>query len=134
MAVSEDFSIGQMHTILYATRTFEKDKFLLRNIIELARIFGASVHLAVFPDNEDAGVADHIDNALQLKAYIDFLKKLYPDVKFMGRVLHGEQFEERVNEYDQNREIDLIVLITYPKGFWENLLKGSVTKKNSMPL
>ena len=129
LAIPENFVVGQMRTILFATRSFEKDTFLLRSIVELAILFSASVHVAVFLDNGEAGVEDHIDNALQLKAYIDFLKNRFPDVEFMGRLLHGDKFEESVNEYDQNKEIDLIAMITYPKGFWENLLKGSVTKK-----
>ncbi|HLG40211.1 MAG TPA: universal stress protein, partial [Chitinophagaceae bacterium] len=60
---------------------------------------------------------------------INYLKRTFPDVAFKGELLEGKEFEDTIEEYDKKNEVDIIAMITYPKGFWDKLLKRSVTRK-----
>lgn len=48
---------------------------------------------------------------------------------FKGELLEGKEFEETIEKYDDNNEVDIIAMITYPKSFLDKLLRRSVTKK-----
>ncbi len=60
---------------------------------------------------------------------MDFLRESFPGIRFQGEVLEGKDFELTIDRYDNNNEVDIIAMITYPKNLLQKLLKKSVTKK-----
>jgi nucleotide-binding universal stress UspA family protein len=129
LAVPDEYQLEVPDGILFTTNRFEENKELLNKIIEMATLYSASIHVAVFVDTNTAEAIDYIYNTKQLNHYMDFLKKAYPDVVFKGELLEGNEFEERIEKYDTKNKVDIIAMITYPKSFWEWLMKKSVTKK-----
>lgn len=129
LAVPDDYHAEVPDGILFATNHFEENTDLLNKIVEMAKLFTASIHVAVFVDTDTAEATDYIYNTRQLNHYLDFLKKAYPDVSFKGELLEGSEFEETIEKYDTKNEVDIIAMITYPKSFWERLMKKSATKK-----
>jgi nucleotide-binding universal stress UspA family protein len=129
LAVPDEYQPEMPDGILFATNHFEENKELLNKIVEMATLFSACIHVAVFVDTDTAEATDYIYNTRQLNHYMDFLKKAYPDVVFKGELLEGSEFEETIEKYDIKNEVDIIAMITYPKSFWERLMKKSVTKK-----
>jgi nucleotide-binding universal stress UspA family protein len=132
LAVPNEYSAKEPGDILFATNHFEKNKELLARMIEVARLYSARIHVAVFVDTDHADVADYIYNTRELTYYLDFLKKTYPDIAFKGELLEGSDFEETIERYDTKNEVEMIAMITYPKNFWERLMRKSATKKMAL--
>jgi nucleotide-binding universal stress UspA family protein len=60
--------------ILFATNHFETDKTLLNPIIDLAKLFSSTVHVAVFVDTDIAEGYDYVYNMGELDHYLKYLK------------------------------------------------------------
>jgi nucleotide-binding universal stress UspA family protein len=129
LTVPNDYIFKVPDGILFATNHFEEDTKLLNKIVEIANLFSASIHVAVFVDTDTAIAADYIQNRRSLTNYLDFLKMSFPDVTFKAELLEGGVFEEIIEKYNTKNEVDIIAMITYPKSFWERLMNKSVTKK-----
>lgn len=115
--------------IIFATNNFEKNKSILDNIVNIARIFSASIHVVVFKDLDGPQDADLIYNDEQINDYIKYLKDLFPEVNFKGELLEGRDFENEIDKYSNKNEVDIIAMVTYPKTLFEKIFKSSVTKK-----
>jgi nucleotide-binding universal stress UspA family protein len=113
--------------ILFATNHFEQNKELLKPIVDMARLFFSTVHVAVFVDTDDANGYEYVYNMGELNHYLKFLKETYPDVAFKAELLEGEDFESTLEKYNDDNGIDIIATVTYPKSFLDKLLKKKVT-------
>jgi len=129
LTVPNDYIFKTPDGILFATNRFEENAELLNKIVEIANLFSASIHVAVFVDTDTAVAADYIQNTRQLTNYLDYLKNAFPGIVFKAELLEGNVFEEIIEKYNTKNEVDIIAMITYPKSFWERLLKKSMTKK-----
>ena len=115
--------------ILFATNHFEENKELLNQIVDVAKLFSSTIHVVVFVDTDLAEAYDYVYNTKELHHYIEFLKNTYPDVSFKGELLEGEEFEETIEKYNDKTGVDIVAMITYPKTFWDRLLKKKMTKE-----
>ena len=129
LAIPNEYAMEEPDAILFATNHFEENKDLLNKIVELAKLFSATIHAAVFVDTDTADATDYLYNTRELNRYMKFLKKTFPDVSFKCELLEGKEFEETIEKYDDKNEVDIIAMIPYPKSFWERFMKKSVTKK-----
>ena len=114
--------------ILFATNHFEENQELLNPIVDVAKLFSSTIHVAVFVDTTYAEAYDFVYNIKELNHYIKFLRDTYPDVLFKGEFLEGEDFESTIEKYNDQNGVDIIAMITYPKTLWDRLLKKKVTK------
>jgi nucleotide-binding universal stress UspA family protein len=115
--------------ILFATNHFEENKALLNPIVEVAKLFASTIHVVVFVDTDVAEGYDYVYNIKELNHYLEFLKSAYPGVSFKAELLEGERFAETIEKYNDKNGVDIIAMITYPKTFWEKLLKKRMTKE-----
>lgn len=129
LVIPDAYEMEEPDAILLATNHFEENKDLLNKIVDIAKLFSATIHVAVFVDTDKAEATDYLYNTRQLNHYLDFLKKAYPDTIFKGELLEGKEFEETVEQYDAKNQVDIIAMITYPKSFWERLIQKSAAKK-----
>jgi len=129
LTVPVGYAMEEPDGILFATNRFEQNKDLLKPIVELANLYAATIHVAVFVDSDDAQAVDYIFNTRQLLEYLEVLQKMFPGIKFKGELLEGSDFETTVDKYDTKNEVDIIAMITYPKSFWEKIMRKSMTKK-----
>ncbi len=129
LVVPGDYEMKEPDGILFATHHFEEKKTLLSIIIELARLFGATIHVVVFINLDTVYSGEFTEYNERLTQYLGFLTKTYPDVKFRGEVIDGKDFENAIELYHLHHETDMAAMITYPKGFWEKVFHKSVTRK-----
>ncbi len=129
LAIPEAYKMEQPDAILFATNHFEENTNLLKPVIELAKLFQATVHTVVFWDTHHADESSYLINTSQLNHYMEFLKRSFPDVSFKGEVLKGEDFEQTIVSYDEKNEVDILAMITYHKSFWDRFLRRSKTKQ-----
>ena len=127
LTVPCSYEMEEPDGILFATSHFEENKNLLNPVVELAKLYGAVIHVAVFVEEEEA--LDYMRNVKRLNRYMEYLRETFPGIKFKGEVLEGKDFELTIDKYDNKNELDMIAMITYPKNFLERLMKKSATKK-----
>ncbi|MEO7045975.1 MAG: universal stress protein [Ferruginibacter sp.] len=122
------YEMEEPGAILFATNQFEKNKKLLKKIIEIPKLFSAAIHVVVFKDINGDENADLIYNEEQLNDYLQFLKGTFPGIIFKGELLEGKDFESTIERYSNKNEVDIIAMVTYPKSFFEKVLQKSATK------
>ncbi|MBL7738681.1 MAG: universal stress protein [Chitinophagaceae bacterium] len=129
LAVPHEYRSERPDSILLLTYRFEENKALLDTVISLAKMFSATVHVAVFEDADTAKAVEYIDDRRRLEHYMQFIRKTYPGIEFREELLAGNDFEEAVEEYDKRNGVDMVAMITYPKKFLERWLQKNRTRK-----
>jgi len=115
---------------LIATERFELDPRILDSIFELAGLYMAQVEAAVFTaDKEEAAV--FLEHAHKAPYYERQLQKRYGERELVMAQLYGDDLETALDEHIDKKQIDVLVMITYKKGFWERLFHPSMTRKMS---
>lgn len=127
ITVPAGYEMEEPKAILFATNHFEESTSSLDMIIRLATLFSSEVHVVVFEDEDEA--LEYIKSQNKLDHYLEYLKKVYPSIRFKAEVLEGKIFEQTIELYDSKNEVDMIAMITYPKKFIERLFNKSMTKK-----
>lgn len=117
--------------ILLAINRFDEKESQLLPVINLARLFSASVQVTIFTDTDDGFVEDYEEDELKIAAYRDMLKEQFTDVEIHAVHLAGKHFREHVNNWITNNDIDLMVMFTHKKNIIEKIFEGSMTKKMS---
>ncbi|MEO9003613.1 MAG: universal stress protein, partial [Ginsengibacter sp.] len=128
LTVPVSYEMEEPDAILFATNQFEKDIDVLNKVVSISKQFSAIIHVAVFKDDDSDEAAEYIYNEEQLNDYLEFLKEAFPDVAFRAALLDGKDFELAIEEYSNKNEVDLIIMVTYPKSFIEKVLGKSATK------
>ncbi|MCO6497110.1 MAG: universal stress protein [Chitinophagaceae bacterium] len=129
LTIPASYEIRKPEVVLFATNRFEKSKRLLNKAMSIPQLFKTDVHVVIFKEKRRDKIADYIYNDEQLKRYLQFLKELYPKLKFKGIILEGEDFEREIEEYADETGCDLMTMVPYPKSFFEKVFQRSETKK-----
>ncbi len=130
MAIPDEYEREEPDAILFASNHFEKKLDILRQVTELASLYNASVHVAVYLEKSDP--AEYMEKAANLGHYLEFIRKNFPGVNFIGEILEGNSFEETIEAYESSHEVDILALVPYPKTAWQKLLRKSATRKMAM--
>ncbi|MBN8852031.1 MAG: hypothetical protein BGO55_26365 [Sphingobacteriales bacterium 50-39] len=115
---------------LIATERFELDPPILDKIFELAGLYMAQVEAAVFTaDKEEAAV--FLEHAHKTPYYEQQLQQRYGERELTTAQLYGNDLETALQAHIDKKQIDVLVMITYKKGFWERIFHPSLTRKMS---
>lgn len=133
MAIPYDYAWRKPEKILIATNHFEKDSTILDYVFELADLYMAQVQVAVFTDEDDDKAATHMEHIRKTPQYEKLLQQQYKEETLTATHLYGLEFEETLQKHIKEKEIDILVMITYQKedGFWDRMFKPSKTKQMS---
>ncbi len=113
-----------IHNILYASNYASADERMVNRILTFAQPFGADVHLVHVNDqtNNDPNSMDEL-----------VIDKLFANTQFENTLylstIHSDRIWEGLNSYAHENAIDLIVLVTRHRNFWQRLLHRSVTRE-----
>lgn len=130
LAIPHDYKWKKPEKFLLATGNFEKEPAILDKIFELAGLYMAHVDVAVFTD-EGGEPATFLEHGRSAPYYEELLTKKYSEQGLHAAQLSGKYFEKSLQEYIEKEHIDVLVMITYRKGFWDRLLHPSHTKRMS---
>ena len=117
-----------LKNILFAIRHFEADDKTLLPILKLAQMEAALVHVGVFTDTDDNDLAGYIEHGRLLNAYKQTLPPRYKDVQFKTEHLEGKEFEDTIEQYIKGYDIDMLVMTTHRRSFWDSMFNRSMTK------
>lgn len=130
MVVPVDYGWKKPEKILLATNHFEQNADFLNALLELTTMFSAELKVVVFTElgERASTVVEHIFNALE---YERMLKNWFNKDNITVREIPGNDFEESLEAYMMENDIDCLVMVTYKRNLWERLFHPSITKKMS---
>ncbi|MEO6844485.1 MAG: universal stress protein [Ginsengibacter sp.] len=131
LAVPNDYKWKKPQKILFATNQFEKNPAILNYIFELAGLYMANIQVAVFTDEDDDKAGTFLDHKQKISEYELFLKENYKEDTLTSTHLYGENFEETLQHFIKENNIDILVMVTYPHNFWNRIFNPSKTKRMS---
>jgi nucleotide-binding universal stress UspA family protein len=131
LAIPFEYNWKKPQKILLATNNFEKEPVLLNFLFELANLFNAEVHLAVFTNEDDDGAFTFMENNRNMAEYESMLKEQYHYDPIVVAHLFGHNFEDVLQDYISNKEIDIVTMVIHRRGFTDRLFHPSVTKRMS---
>lgn len=121
VAVPEESAFNGLKKIVFTTRFREKDRLALQKVLKIANALGAQVHLV------------HVEN---LKNIVDasIVNQWKDDFEGLGVVFHQFQHEntyQTILNFIDSYEVDMVAMLHYKKGFFQELFQQSLTQKLS---
>ncbi|HTN07449.1 universal stress protein [Agriterribacter sp.] len=117
--------------ILLATSFFEEDRHVLEHIIGLRNAFKATLHAVIFTDEDTADAALFLEHGMNMADYERKLKKQLNTESIITSHLFGHKFEDALQDYIKNNDIDILAMITYQRSLWDRVFRPSVTRRMS---
>jgi len=94
-------------------------------------LYMANIQVAVFTDEDDDKAVTFLDHRKKISEYELFLKENYKEDTLTSTHLYGENFEETLQNFIKENNIDILVMVTYPQNFWNRIFNPSKTKRMS---
>lgn len=124
ITVPEESEYDGINNIVFTTRFNEDDKKALKKVLELAKMFGAKVH-CLYVKTKKTNVNDVI---------IQDWKFLFKDDAVEFHIIENEDVQQTILNFTNAYEIDLLAMLNYKRGFFEELFRQSLTQKLSYHL
>lgn len=130
LAIPYDYKWKKPEKFLLATGNFEKAPATLDAIFELAALYMAHVDIAVFTEENDEAIA-FLEHARSAPWYQRLLSQRYGEETLSTAQLSGSNFESTLQDHIRDNDIDVLVMITYKRGFLEKIIHPSHTRRMS---
>ena len=124
LAIPENSEYMGIDKILYATDETGIDKAILKEVIEFAERFRASIYFV------------HVDTKLEDESILEdklfeeiFSLDREPPVPFEIRTISGNTVVEALNDFVEANEIDLTIMVKKHRNFWNNIFARSATRQ-----
>ena len=127
LAVPLDYQFSEPGVLLFATKRFEEDKALLNGLITMADLFGAGIDVVSFIKKGEA--AEYIDTTWHLNHYVEYLHRSFPHIEFTIHRLEGNDFQESIDQYGRQNNIEMVALFNHPRSFVDTLCRRNKTKR-----
>src|SRR5690606_15049517 len=131
IAIPWDYEWEKPERLLLATNNYEKPGPELNTFFEIADLFMAAVHIVTFTDEENADAIQYMEAGRKMREYAETIMKTYQEDNLTTAHLVGPDFEDSIQTYIRERNIGMLCMITYRKGFWSRLFNPSYTKRMS---
>ena len=117
--------------ILLMVNNSEEQPDMAKSVFELAELFNATVHVAIFTDVDSAEAIDYLKDKRGVNSYEEKLKIKYKNTDIKSVHLDGHRFQETIDEYILEQPIDIVAMISHKRTFLESIFNRSMTKKMS---
>jgi len=117
--------------IVFATNRFEKEKFILDFLFEMADLFMAKVEVVVFSEEVKKESLIYAEDSRNLSEYENMISKKYNEKNLSAMHLTGNDFKQSLSDYIEDNDIDILAMVKYERGFWEDMFHRSLTKSMS---
>lgn len=123
LLIPQDARFSEYRKIVYASNYLRGDEVVLSRILSFGASFDAQFHIVhVQMDPEQK-----VDPAAR-EAFRNFFARHGSGQKMVFRELQGEEVPFELNRYIEENDIDLTVMLTRHRSFWQNLLHKSVVR------
>ncbi len=118
-------------TILLAVNNFDTHPDIFNSVFAMAELFNSTVDLGIFTDADTAGAIDYLNDERGITTYEEKLKKRYKNSTIKHIHLDGSEFQKTIEDYIQEKAIDIVAMLTHKRTFVESVFNRSMTKKMS---
>ena len=130
IVIPEDYSWKKPEKLLLVTNHFEHEPVILDFLFQLAELFQAQVHVAIFTDEDDTAITI-LEHGRRTFEYEYMLKQRYKNAQLTVTHLFGTEFENTIQKYIVENDIDMLAMVTYKRKFWDRIFHPSLTKRMS---
>jgi nucleotide-binding universal stress UspA family protein len=114
-----------LQTIVYATEFGYANLAAIETLLQWSQLFNAHLHLVHV--NYDA--ADHAWAKQQMEKIRRTFEEEDDDRQMTFKIIDGEDVVEHLQQYIQEVQANLIALTVYHKGFWDRVLRNSISRE-----
>ncbi|AWG22583.1 universal stress protein UspA [Flavobacterium faecale] len=119
LCVGSDVPFKKVQTIGFTTRFREKDKSALKNVLKIAHKMKAQVRCLYVK----TAVSDVLDGTIR-----DWETEFGQEPVTFS-VVFSEEVKESMMDFILQKDIDILTMLTYKRGFFDSLFHSSMTKK-----
>ena len=101
---------------------------ILDRLLNLAARFGSSIHFVHIQDKEQNGNYEELEKRI----FDHLFRNDDPDFAFQLARVSEESISEGLQRYAAENEADLLVMVTWQRSFWQNLVHQSHTKEMAL--
>jgi len=125
IAVPENALFKTIKKITYASDYHNSDMEALKKVLELAKPFKAQLNVLHITEKK------HLtgDEKQKMQKFMDEVQKKIKYNNLSFQVLHGEDIEQKLEEYLEDESTDLLVMSTHHRNLLDKLFNTSITKK-----
>ncbi|MEO6683193.1 MAG: universal stress protein [Ginsengibacter sp.] len=131
MVIPDEYTWNKPKKMLLATNHFEDKPNVLNYIFNIAGLFEATMQVAVFTDENDDKTQEFQDDKKKIEEYKTLLQTTYKEDTISSVHLSGEKFEETLQTFIKENNVDILVMVTYQGTFLSRLFNPSKTKRMS---
>ena len=131
LAIPLEHTWKKPQKILLTTNNFEKEPVLLDFLFALTNLYKAEVHVAVFTNEEQDNVITSMEHSRSIPAFKEALTGQYHFETIIVTHLFGKNFEESLQEYTRQNEIDIVAMVTHKRSFTDRLFHPNIVKRLS---
>jgi nucleotide-binding universal stress UspA family protein len=122
--VPEGYNFKGVRNILFASDYSTTEEAQLQVLVEMAQKLEASVHFVhIEQETDEVPFSDLKEKIFQL-----LFKEKEPSFAFYMHSVQGESIQEGLNSYAEQNDIDLVVMVTRKRRFWDRLFSASQTR------
>lgn len=121
IGVPEDSEYDGIDDIVFTTRFREKDIKALKKVLKIANSFGAHVH-CLYIKTPKSDLKDVV--------FQDW-KFLFKDENVTFHILENKNVKDAILDFIENNPSDMLAMLNYKRGFFEELFNQSLTQKLS---
>ncbi len=114
-----------LRNIVYATEFGYANITAIETLLQWSQLFNAHLHLVHV--NDDA--ADQAWAKQQMEKIRRTFEEDDEEQQMTFKIIEGEDVVEHLEQYIQESQADLIALTVYRKGFWDRVLRNSISRE-----
>ncbi|MDZ7691056.1 MAG: universal stress protein [Balneolaceae bacterium] len=114
---------SDFNQIVFATDYGRDDLEKVREIVEFARLFDASlriVHVARF---------DNMETDIRFTGFKELVLREHPGMDIAFDLIYEDDFFAGIADYLQTHAVDLLTMVRYKKSFWESMTTRRYSKE-----
>ena len=115
MVIPYEYNWKAPQKALLATSFFEEDSNVLNPVAELIAVYNLILHVAVFTDEDKADAAQFMENSMNIDHYGKKLQRKLNTMSVITSHLSGHKFEDALQDYIKDNDIDILVMVTYQR-------------------
>lgn len=125
LLVPRNYRYAGIMDILFACDFEHTSIAQMKSVASVAEFFDANVNL-VFVKTEDDSDKGYDSKIKEIK---QTFSEYAPDIEFKAEIISQDSVVEGVNEYCKENNVDMVLVVTKNRNFWQRFLHASVTKQ-----
>jgi nucleotide-binding universal stress UspA family protein len=120
LGIPADAEFKSIKSIAFTTQYNDKDNEALRKSLDISAKFGARMQCLYIKNDDDPE---------DIEERINEWKIFYRDENIDFYNITGDHIEQTILDFIENQKVDLLIMRTHKRGFFESLFHRSLTKK-----